>query len=104
MEKAMHAKPLQCLFVLVIASALGVSQSEDPVKKLGAFLGKWKTEGAFAGSDNKTSSALECRWSPQGVFLICDQAVSMAGADHHQLTAYSYNSKDGNYSYTTVSD
>ena len=78
------------------------SQSDDPTKKLGAFVGKWETEGAFT-SGQKTSTSLECRWSPQGSYLVCDQLVNMAG-EHRQFTVYSYDSKSGNYSYTTLSD
>ena len=100
----MPTKSLSCLLMFLFLCSPASAQADDSTKKLGAFVGKWKTEGAFTGSDNKVTSTLECRWSPQGVFLICDQAVSMAGAIHHQLTAYSYNSKDGNYSYTTVAD
>jgi hypothetical protein len=77
-------------------------QADDPAKKLGAYVGKWETEGAFAGGP-KISTSLECRWSPQGVYLVCDQLVRMGGGDHHQFTVYSYNSKDG-YSYTTLND
>jgi hypothetical protein len=77
-------------------------QTEDPTKKLGAYVGKWETEGTFAGGP-KISTSLECRWSPQGVYLVCDQLVRMGDADHHQFTVYSYNSKDG-YSYTTLND
>lgn len=81
----------------------GVSQSEDPTKKLGAFVGKWETEGTFT-SGQKTSTTLECRWSPQGSYLVCDQLVRMGGADQRQFTVYSYNSKTGNYSFTTLAD
>ncbi|HEX3586387.1 MAG TPA: hypothetical protein VH024_10350 [Candidatus Angelobacter sp.] len=76
--------------------------ADDPAKKLGAFVGKWETEGAFA-SGQKTSTSLECRWSPQGFYLVCDQLVWMAG-EHRQFTVYSYDSKTGNYSYTTLAD
>lgn len=76
--------------------------TEDPTKKLGAFVGKWETEGAFT-SGQKTNTSLECRWSPQGSYLVCDQLVNMGG-EHHQFTVYSYDSKTGNYSYTTLSD
>jgi hypothetical protein len=76
--------------------------AEDPTKKLGAFVGKWEAEGAFANGQ-RTSASLECRWSPQGVYLVCDQVVRMAG-EHRQFTVYSYDSKTGNYSYTTLAD
>jgi hypothetical protein len=84
------------------AAGSQTAQADDPIKKLGAFLGKWETEGTFAGGE-KISTTLECRWSPQGVFLVCDQLVKMGGTDHHQFTVYSYSSKDG-YSYATLSD
>ena len=77
--------------------------TEDPTKKLGAFVGKWETEGAFTNGQ-KTSTTLECRWSPQGSYLVCDQLVRMGSADQRQFTVYSYNSKTGNYSFTTLAD
>jgi hypothetical protein len=83
-------------------AAAGGSQSDDPTKKLGAFVGKWETEGAFT-NEQKTSTSLECRWSPQGSYLVCDQLVNIGG-EHHQFTVYSYDSKTGNYSYVTLSD
>jgi hypothetical protein len=79
------------------------TQADDPTTKLGILVGKWQTQGAFAGGDNKISTTLECRWSPQGSFLVCDQLVKMGGGEHRQFTVYSYSSKDG-YSYTTLSD
>jgi hypothetical protein len=78
--------------------------ADDPTKKLGAFVGKWETEGAFT-SGQKTSTSLECRWSPQGSYLVCDQIVRMGAAgDHRQFTVYSYDGKTGSYSYTTLAD
>lgn len=85
-------------------SAPAPAPTDDPTKKLGAFVGKWETEGAFT-TGQKTSTSLECRWSPQGSYLVCDQIVRMGAAgDHRQFTVYSYDSKTGNYSYTTLAD
>jgi hypothetical protein len=78
------------------------AQADDPTKKLGVFVGKWETEGTFT-SGQKTSTSLECRWSPQGSYLVCDQLVRMA-SEHRQFTVYSYDSKTGSYSYTTLAD
>ena len=96
-----QAKSAQTAPALAAASA-GNSQSEDPTKKLGAFVGKWETEGSFT-SGQKTSTTLECRWSPQGSYLVCDQLVNIGG-EHRQFTVYSYDSKTGKYSYVTLSD
>src|SRR6478736_3973084 len=79
-----------------------VAATDDPTKKLGAFVGKWETEGAFT-SGQKTHTTLECRWSPQGSYLVCDQLVNMGG-EHRQFTVYSFDSKTGKYSYVTLSD
>jgi hypothetical protein len=76
--------------------------NDDPTKKLGAFVGKWETEGAFA-SGQKTHTTLECRWSPQGSYLVCDQLVNMGG-EHRQFTVYSYDSKTGKCAFTTLAD
>jgi hypothetical protein len=76
--------------------------NDDPTKKLGVFVGKWETEGTFT-SGQKTSTTLECRWSPQGSYLVCDQLVNMGG-EHRQFTVYSYDSKAGKYSYVTLAD
>jgi uncharacterized protein YxeA len=82
--------------------APAAAPTDDPTKKLGVFVGKWETEGAFT-SGQKASTSLECRWSPQGSYLVCDQLVNMGG-EHRQFTVYSYDSKTGKYSYVTIAD
>jgi hypothetical protein len=101
----MRIAKLLCLLIVFIGqcAAQTTGSADDPTKKLGAFLGKWKTEGAFANGQ-KTSTTLECRWSPMGSFLACDQLVNFGGAEHRQFTVYSYDAKAGTYSYTTLSD
>jgi uncharacterized protein DUF1579 len=95
--------PAFFVFFTALCAAQAVQPVDGPTKKLGAFLGKWKTEGAFADG-RKTSTSLECRWSPMGAFLVCDQAVNLGGDEHRQFTVYSYDNKAGSYSYTTLAD
>jgi hypothetical protein len=90
-------------FLITGFTGASVAQTDDGAKKLGALLGKWQSQGTFAGGD-KVSASLECRWSPQGAFLICEQIVKMGAGETRQLTVYSYNSKDNTYSYTTIAD
>jgi hypothetical protein len=95
------------VLLAVLFTSAGIPSSavptDDPTKKLGAFLGKWEVEGAFANGD-KVSSKLSCQWSPQSAFLICEQIVKLGAEETRQLTVYSYNSKDSTYSYITLSD
>jgi len=96
------------IFTAVLLAALfinanAVQAGDDPTKKLGAFVGQWQTEGTLMCSMRVTSS-LECRWSPQALFLICEQLIKMGTGEHRQLTVYSYNAKEGTYAYTTLSD
>src|ERR1051326_9074238 len=85
------------------APATAAAPVEDPTKKLGAFVGKWETEGSFT-SGQKTSTTLECRWSPQNSYLVCDQLVRMGAGEQRQFTVYSYDSKSGKSSYATLAD
>ncbi len=92
--KSAHAAPTQSTS----------APADDRTKNLGVFVGKWETEGTFTNGP-KTSTTLECRWSPQGSYLVCDQLVRMGAAgDHRQFTVYSYDSKAGKYSFTTLAD
>jgi len=79
------------------------SDAAEATKKLGAFVGKWNTSATFA-SGEKATTELECRWSAQGYFLVCEQHVKLASREQQQLTVYSYNGGDGSYQYATFSD
>ncbi|HWZ43502.1 MAG TPA: hypothetical protein VNW97_08485 [Candidatus Saccharimonadales bacterium] len=94
------------LAVIMAIITLSVMAQEDvkagdPTKKLGSFLGKWQSEGTFTDGP-KATSTLECRWSPLNDFLICEQAVTMAGNETHQLTIYSCNREENACSFMTL--
>lgn len=94
------------LLATLILSALWISAAppqkteDDPLKKLEVFAGKWHTEGTFENG-TRARSELECRWSPQRRYLICEQDVSLSSGHSHQLTVYGYDSKTGKYTYAT---
>lgn len=85
---------------LIGVSSAAQKPADDPVNKLGAFLGKWQTEGTFSNG-GKVHSELECRWSPQHGYLICEQQVTMGTAVSRQLTVYSYNASKAEYGYAS---
>jgi len=92
---------LIALFVVGGFVSLCTAQTNDATKKLGAFLGKWQSE-ATSADGGKVSSSIDCRWSPLGAFLICEQAIKANNAEMRQLTTYSYNASGSNYAYVTI--
>ncbi|HEY6252516.1 MAG TPA: hypothetical protein VI685_21380 [Candidatus Angelobacter sp.] len=88
------------------ASQTAATDDQAATSKLGVFVGKWQSQGtrletAFSHADKITSS-LDCRWSPQQDFLICEQSITDSLGQHVQLSIYSYNSKDKNYTISSM--
>lgn len=82
------------------------TDEQTATRKLGVFVGKWHSEGAFLDSPfskaGKVTSDIDCGWSPQGNFLICEQLITDSTGKHTQLSVFSYNSKDGNYTISSM--
>ncbi len=90
-----------------LASVQNAGMDEQAAtKKLGVFVGKWQSEGAFFDTPyskaGKVSSQIDCDWSPQSNFLICEQLITDSDGKHNQLSIFSYNSKDGNYTISSM--
>ncbi|HEV3316272.1 MAG TPA: hypothetical protein VG488_04855 [Candidatus Angelobacter sp.] len=109
-------KYIVCLFVMVALTCgaratgqagAGPSDIQEATKKLGVFVGKWESTGAFSDTKfsqaHKISSSIDCRWSPLGNFLMCEQSITDGTEKLIQLSIYSYNSKDGNYTISSMS-
>lgn len=98
------------IFLLTVAglalAQAGGTDEQAATRKLGAFVGKWQGEGTFFDTPyskaGKVTSNIDCSWSPQGNFLICEQIITDSLGQHTQLSIYSYNSKDGNYTITSM--
>jgi hypothetical protein len=69
--------------------------------------GKWVGNGQFVDSDfsqaNKASSVTKCEWSPDHIFVICDQDVVFGGTPMRELSIYSFAPKAGKYYFYGVS-
>jgi hypothetical protein len=119
----MRMKPILCLSMMVAimcggpgstraaSNASRPSDSQEAAAreatgKLGAFAGKWESTGAFLDSKfskaHKVTSNIDCGWSPQGNFLICEQLITEGSEKHIQLSVFSYNSKEGNYTISSM--
>lgn len=107
-----HPKIISRICVIaVLLTGLAAGQSEDKdlraaTQKLGVFVGKWQSEAtrpetSFSHAD-KITSTIQCSWSPQGNFLVCEQAITDSGGKHTQLSIYSYNSQAGNYTISSM--
>src|SRR5215469_7130446 len=97
------------LFISLIGLGVGQTASSDEqaaTKKLGVFVGKWESEGTFFDTPfskaGKVSSNIDCGWSPQQNFLICEQLITDSTGKHTQLSIFSYNSKDKNYTISSM--
>jgi hypothetical protein len=101
----MCKKPVLYL-LLVVSYCLVMAQTDDPGKKLDVFLGKWQSEGIFSDTPfsqaGKVSSSIECRRSPQTNFLVCEQQITQTSGKSIQLSIYSYNAKDKNYTISSI--
>ncbi len=109
-------KQVRILATTMLSIAVALARTTPPAatdvaaatKKLGVFVGKWKSEGNFFETGyshvGHVTSDIDCRWSPQGNFLVCEQQITDKEGQHTQLSIYSYNSKDGNYTISSMAD
>src|SRR5215472_6104550 len=85
------------LYLLIVTPLLAAAQADDPNKKLDVFLGHWETQATSSDTSlskaGKITSSVDCRRSPQGGFLICEQQIIRDGAKSVQIAIYSYNAK-----------
>ncbi len=107
-------KHLRMLATSTLAIAVALAQNTPSgtadvaaaTKKLGVFVGKWKSEGNFFETAyshvGHVTSGIHCRWSPQGNFLVCEQQIIDSSGQHIQLSIFSYNEKEGNYTISSM--
>ena len=97
------------LSVLVLCpSVLFAADAKPDAKVLDRWVGgKWVGSGQFLDSDyskaNKASATTTCAWSPDHIFVICDQDVNFGGTAMRDLSIYSFDAKSGRFYFYGVS-
>ena len=69
--------------------------------------GKWVSSGQFVDSAyskaNSATATTKCAWSPDHVFVVCDQDVVFGGQPMRDLSVYSFAPKTGKYYFYGIS-
>jgi hypothetical protein len=63
--------------------------------------GKWVSSGAFVASAysqaSKATAVTKCVWSPDHIFVVCDQDIVFAGTPMRNLSVYTFAPKTGKF-------
>jgi hypothetical protein len=99
-------KALIC-FLLVISSSLSL-RAADGGDRLNRWVGgTWVGTGTFLASTyskaSTASATTRCAWSPDHIFVLCDQDIVFGGAPMRDLSIYSFAPKTGKYYFYGVS-
>ncbi len=99
-------KPLVRILLFLICSLyLHAADGSDVLNRWVG--GKWVGSGKFVDSTyskaNTASATTKCAWSPDHVFVVCDQDILFGGAPMRDLSIYSFAPKSGKYYFYGIS-
>ena len=86
---------LTAALALLCASLLAADAPKPTAETLGRWVGgKWVSDGKFVDSDYSKPMAVggvtTCAWSPDHIFVICDQAITANGKPDTALSIYAF--------------
>lgn len=94
--------------VLLLCSSLPLSAADKPsADVLGSWVGgQWPLEGKTLDSEFRKAATLtgvsKCAWSPDRIFVLCDEVVYANGKPERNLGVYSFDPETAAYHYTEV--
>lgn len=103
---------MQYLMVLVLAGsislALHAADNKPGADTLGRWVGgKWIGNGTLVDSDYskamKVGGVTTCAWSPDHIFVVCDQAVKANDKPGRELSLYGYDPEAGKFHFYGLS-
>ena len=93
------------LHALVLA-ALSASPAPGPGAALDRFSGTWESSGTFVDSPYSKAGTVggttACAWSTDGLFLICQQHITLSGQAIGDVTVFTYDSSAQKYRFFGV--
>ena len=101
--------PARSLFLFCLCSAQVFAADAKPgADTLNRWVGgKWVGAGQFADTDyskaNKASAVTTCAWSPDHIFVICDQDINFGGQPMRDLSIYASDAKSGKFYFYGIS-
>ncbi|HLI63678.1 MAG TPA: hypothetical protein VKV05_09775 [Terriglobales bacterium] len=96
------------LVVLVGATGTWAADSFTAADFLNRWVGgQWTGEGEFVDSPYsraaKTNAVTRCAWSPDHIFVICDQDITFGGTPIRDLSIYTFAPKTNKYYFYGIS-
>lgn len=101
-------KTTALLMSVAILTFLVFARTTETSKRdsLGAYIGHWTSTGTFYetrfSKPHKVTSDLNCDWSPQGNYMVCEQLITEGEEKHTQLTIYTPNPNDSDFPFYTI--
>jgi len=99
---------VRVLLVIVCCLPMSAADSSLNADILNRWVGgKWVGDGQFVDSAyskaNKSSATSTCAWSPDHIFVICDQDINFGGMPLRDLSIYTFAPKTGKFYFYGVS-
>ncbi len=96
------------LFVIGFSLSLWAANSSAGAEVLNRWVGgKWVGSGQFVASDysqaNTATATTKCAWSPDHVFVVCDQDIVFGGQPMRDLSIYTFAPKTSRYFFYGIS-
>ena len=102
---AVQCGVLSCvLFSSLLAGAAAKAGNEALERWVG---GTWPLEGKMLDTDYSTATTVtgvsKCGWSPDHVFMLCDQSLVVNGKPDRDLSAYVFDAESGKFHFYGLS-
>ncbi|MGC2108242.1 MAG: hypothetical protein WA655_01915 [Candidatus Korobacteraceae bacterium] len=99
---------MRALFAITCSVTLFAADPTPGVKVLNRWVGgRWVGTGQFVDSafskSNKSSATTKCAWSPDHMFVICDQDIDFGGTPMRDLSVYTFALKNSKFYFYGIS-